>query len=184
MKEKGGVSMNIQQLKELFERFGGGALMLLSGAIFLLFPNSAVALITMLLGWLLIAIGVATGIRALRIRAQGLKGWLLPLSALALGVYILSDPLVLSEYLGRFFGLFLLITGFSRMRLPSDREKFLGGLTAISGLALFLIPLALVSTLMTVLGLVLIVVGLVNIFANLRPTLREPEDPDIIDAAQ
>ena len=175
--------MDSKRLKTLFERFGGGGFMLLSGLIFLLFPNSAVALITTLLAWLLIAIGVVTLIRALRTRAQGLKGWLLPLSALVLGVYILSDPLVLSEYLGRFFGLFLVITGVSRMRSPSEREKFLGGLTAAAGLALFLIPLALVGTLVTVLGFVLMVVGLINILSNLHPgLLKEPEDPNIIDA--
>ena len=174
--------MDRKQLKALLDRFGSGTLMLLSGAICLLFPNSAVALITTLLAWLLIAAGAVTGIRALRTRAQGLKNWLLPLSALVLGVYIATDPLVLSEYLGRFFGLFLVITGASRMRTPSDREKFLGAITAAAGLALFLIPLALVGTLVTVLGLVLMVVGLVNILANLRPALYHPKDPNIIDA--
>lgn len=178
--------MDRQRLYDLWERFGGGAILIIIGLVCLLFPGSAVALVTFGLALLLIAIGGVSAVRMLFFNHRELKDWFYTIGGLALGVYIFLDPMSLADSLGRFLGLFLLIQGMNSLRRSrTDGEKALGILTALAGIVLFLIPRTLVNTLLALVGLILLVIGAVNLIGARRAEkLDAPRDPNIIDAAE
>ena len=178
--------MDRKRLYDFWERSGGSVLMLLIGLLFLLFPDSAVALTTFGLALLLIAIGGVSAVRMLFFNHRELSDWFYTIGGLGLGIYLFLDPMSLADSLGRFLGLFLLIQGMSNLRRSrTDWGKALGIITALGGIILFLIPRTLVNTLLALVGLILLVIVGVNLLGALRGgRLEEPRDPNIIDAAE
>ena len=178
--------MDKRKLFDLWERFGGSGLMLLIGLVFLLFPGSAVALVTFGMALLLIAIGGVSAFRMVFHNRRELQDWFYTIGGLGLGIYLFLDPMSLADSLGRFLGLFLLIQGMSNLRRSrTDWGRALGIITALGGIILFLIPRTLVNTLLAVVGLILLIIGGVNLIGALRAgRLEEPRDPNIIDAAE
>lgn len=176
--------MDTKKLKKLWDLCGMQLLLILFGAILLLFPDSAVALVTKVIAWILVLVGAVMIIKSLS-RHEDVKKWIMPALGVLVGGYMLANPLVVSNLIGRILGVLLMIYGLNDLRKSRYQSaKVLGGLTFGAGLVLMLIPRALVNTLLALVGLVLIVIGVISCADKLRHSgrLEEGSDPNIIDA--
>lgn len=174
----------MEKLKNILNLCGTHLAMILCGAVLVLFPDSAVTLVTKAVAWLLIILGVYNAVKLLSGCRTG-KGWFYTISGLLLGGIILANPLLLSNFLGRFFGMLLMIQGLGDLvRSHQKSAQFLNVLTLLVGLVLVLIPRTLINTALALVGLVLIVIGAVNCLGKLgfSRRLKENSDPNIIDA--
>ena len=189
--------MNKKYIASLLGIVGIPALMILLGLILLISPDSASALASKLLGWVLTLYGLGYGLfgffatpakRAVRV--------LWALVFLALGIFLLRNPLFLAESLGRLVGLFLTLRGIGSlseaMRLKRDGLPHLHRMTAslitmVCGVILIVLPLTASRLLFGICGGVMAVVGIINLLSRLEEIkrLKEPENnPKIIDAEQ
>ncbi len=173
--------MDLNKIKTFLKRCAGELFLIFCGAMLALFPDSAVALVTKIIAWVLVVSGLVTILGALKGKPD-VKTWIIPALGVLLGGYMLTNPLMLSNALGRVMGLFLVIQGAGNLR--KDRSRILPGITLAAGVILFLIPRTLVNTLLGIAGLVLIVIGAMNLIDKLRHRryLDEGSDPNIIDA--
>ena len=189
--------MNKKYIASLLGIIGIAALLILVGLILLIRPDSASALASNLLGWVLTIYGIGYGLfgffatpakRAVRV--------LWALVFLALGIFLLRNPLCLAKSLGRIVGLFLALRGIGslseamqlkRSGLPYSRRMTASLITLVCGGILIVLPLTASRLLFGICGGVMVVVGVINLLSRLDEVkrLKEPEnDPKIIDAEQ
>ena len=175
--------MKNREYEQLWETFGGGALMIICGAVLMLFPDLAVSILIRVIAWVLVATGV---IQLISLVSGGRRGgkWIWTLLYLAVGGYLLSHPMALTDTLGRFFGLFLLIQGLGDLRRSiTSRGRSLGAVTALAGLILSLLPRLLTDALLGIGGIVLVILGVINVVGKMDDRKHlHTGDPNIIDA--
>lgn len=175
----------MNRIKKIWDLLGLHLLLILFGAILLLWPSSAVALVTKIMAWILILAGVWNVIKNLMNRIEGVKSWIWAVLYLVVGGYMLANPLTISDLIGRVLGVMLITQGVRDLRKSHQTAgKALGGLTLAAGVILCLMPRTLTNTLLALAGLVLIAIGVINCFSRLRGyrQLEEGSDPNIIDA--
>lgn len=165
------------------------------GLVLLCNPDAASALVSKLLGWCLTIAGVISAIVTLTgWPARRISRILTTVVLLALGSYLLANPLALAEKLGKLVGLVLIIQGarglWEAWNLAGAARSFKGNFwlalaTLAAGIILVLFPMTTSRLVFRLCGGVLLVLGIVNLVTRLRtyPRLDRPDDPDIIDAA-
>lgn len=171
---------------ELINLLGMPALTVVLGAVLLFSPDTASALAGKLLGW-----ACVLGALAFAFGGSGRRNVIGGICVGILGVWMLSNPLFLAKILGRVLGLFLLLRGLRECKLHLPRNgKFtltagliLPGIAALTGLVLILSPLATSRMLFSVIGIILICLGIAEGYDRLkgRKRLESTGDPDIID---
>lgn len=185
--------MKKMDIGKLVNTLGVPVLIIVLGCIMLFNPDSPSALIAKIIGWVLV---VGGGVYAVRIfsgrQKTGKTGHFLAVAALALGIWMLCNPLVLASMLGRFLGILLLIRslgdvyGFYRQKKAGSVGKppILSIITAVIGLILFFLPLSASRMVFSILGLVLICIGVAEAYDRLKGKryLEAGSDPNIIDA--
>lgn len=177
--------MDLNKIKLFLKRCGGEVFLIFCGAMLLLFPDTAVALVTKIIAWVLVAIGVFRVMKNLKDSAAYWGDWIYTVLCFLVGGYLLVNPLVISETIGRLLGLLLIFQGMSNLRTNRyGSGKVLGILTVVAGVVLVVIPRTLINTLLGAAGLVLLIVGIINLVDKLRHNryLNEGSDPKIIDA--
>lgn len=172
-------------------RLGVPALMTVLGAVLLFRPDTASALIARILGWVLVLVGGGCAAAALLGHPVSKTTRLIWAAILVMaGLWMLGNPLVLAEFIGRVLGIALLIQGGRdiSLRYTGGRPEWTPGLllaaaTALIGLILVLLPLTTSRLLFTVVGAVLIGLGVGEIYDRLkgRPGIGSGDDPTIID---
>lgn len=172
--------------EDIFNRLLAPVMLILLGLILVVSPDSASALIANILGWVLVALAIGCGIAALvSPRNRVWKVAAAIIFAMA-GGYLHTHPLMLAYTIGRFCGIFLLISGFHGIRYNRSlgRRFLLPGIQTVVGLLLFLLPMSVSRFLFSICGIVILLVGIAMLLDNLRPgkRLKESEDPNIIDA--
>ena len=176
--------MNLQKIRNYWDLFGPPVFMILIGAVLLISPDSATALVFRIVGWILIAGGAIAAIFAANNpRSTRPAHWFGAALCIIGGIWLLRNPLILSTLLGRFVGIFLVIQGSHDLR-SSARSRVTGALTAIAGAVLFLLPRTLANTVLSLCGIALIVIGVLNLVSRLKNTrrLEDGSKPTIIDA--
>lgn len=178
--------MNKDNLKKICKLFAFPGAMIVLGLILLVSPDSAVVLVTKVLGWVLSILGVV-GIVGIFLNKEyrQLGKWVGPVVLLGLGSYVLSNPMILSELVGRVFGILMIIDGIHDLRKSvTGVSRGLAILTLVAGVVLMLLPRTLTQTIFSICGLVMIAVGVVNLLGKLREYryLEPGENRDIIDA--
>lgn len=174
-------------IPELLNLLGMPVLTVVLGAILLFSPDTASALVGKILAWLCIlgALAFAFGARSGG-RRNALGGILLGI----LGVWMLMNPLVLARFMGRVLGLFLLLRGIREVRshLNGGNIVLTPGLlipaaVALTGLVLVLVPLATTRLVFSVIGIIMICMGIAEGYDRLkgRRQLESGGDPNIID---
>lgn len=157
-------------------------LLVVFGLVLVLDPDGAAALVTKLLGWVLVAVGaVQLVVPALEKRTISAGLWVGGGVLILGGVILLSRPLILANLIGRVLGVLLLVEGLQNIRRSG---KVLAAVTIVAGVVLILMPRTLTQTLFAICGIVLMVIGAVHIVSWLRGTrfLEQGGDPNIIDA--
>ena len=176
--------MKKYDIPRLINTFGTPVLLTVLGGIMVLNPDSAAVLIARLVGWVLVAV---SGVRLIPMVTRGERdrNQFLNVICLVLGIWLLSNPLMLASALGRFLGLFLLVTN-GRTIFTSNRSSVspVTWICAGVGALLLLVPLSASRLAVTFVGLVLVVIGVAEIIdrAKGRKFLDEGDDPNIIDA--
>ena len=159
------------------------ALMIL-GVILLFNPDSASALISKLLGSVLVLIGIGFGISAITTdRGRVSKGITAVILAVA-GGWLTRNPLALAAWFGRIVGVVLLINGIqdiSSMRSMGKRFA-LPGLVALVGLVLILLPMTTTRLVFSVCGVIVLILGGIMLLDRLRSKRLDGGDSNIVDA--
>ncbi len=168
-------------------------LTVLLGLILLFSPDTASALVGRILGWvsILAGLGFVAGV-FLGERSRQNNRIIWAVICLATGFWILRNPLFLAEFLGRVLGICLMIRGAHRIReelhYRNGKILFSTGLVlacilALFGLVLILLPLTTSRLVFSVVGAVMVGIGIAEGIDRLRgrKLLDEGSDPNIID---
>ena len=161
------------------------ALVILLGLVLVLNPDSATALISKILGWILICIAVGIGLSAVFQESGRVgKGIAAVLFAVA-GGWLVRNPLALAAWIGRFVGVLLVIDGLQDIaNLRRAGRRFMMPLIATAvGVILVVMPMATSRLVFTLCGVVVLIIGVGMLLERLRgkKRLENPKD-DIIDA--
>lgn len=169
-------------------------ILMVVGLILIVSPDTASALIARVLGWVLIAYGVFFGISAfMSLRSKRMAMMLYGIICLFLGTWLVRNPLVLAQGIGKFLGVLLGLRGvngiFDALNVRKRGGSYivglvLGALTLAAGLWMMLSPMSPSRFLMTVVGIVFIAVGAANLF-HVRGDVKaliSGEDSNIVDA--
>jgi uncharacterized membrane protein HdeD (DUF308 family) len=175
---------------QLITLLGMPALTVVLGLILLVNPDIASVLIGKVLGWacvlgaLVFAFRSRSGNNRPAVAGSVILG--------ALGVWMLTNPLFLAGIMGRVLGFYLLLRGLQdgRMDLKMNSGKviistslILAAVMALIGLVLILVPLATSRMVFSIIGILMICVGIAECADRIRgrKLLDEGSDPNIID---
>lgn len=177
--------MDFNRIWTFIKHFASELFLMLCGAVLILFPNSAVALVTKLMACILIGAGVIKAVQNLDRKTSDFGDWIWAAGYFLVGFYLLANPLTISKLAGRVLGLILMISGMQKYRRASyGSGRALGLVSLVAGVVLVVLPKTLINTLLGFCGIVLIVIGGINLLDKLRHDryLDEGSDPNIIDA--
>ena len=174
--------MNTKKIESLLRTFGIHMLTVLGGLLLLLNPAGATALVTRVLGWLLVGAGSARLLLPV-IGGRQVSGseWVWNGICILAGLVLLSRPLILADLMGRVLGVMILVGGVQNLRDGVDGKDLL---SILAGVILLMMPRTLTNTVLVILGVVLMIIGIANIIARARTIkrLEGHDDPNIIDA--
>ena len=166
-------------------QFASPVALIVLGAVLLLFPDSASVLVAKVLGWAMVIAGVVFAVSAIA-APGGTAGKVLgAVVCLAVGGWLVKNPLVLAKGVGRFVGILLAIRGVQDLfQSVTGQGKLLAVVTAAMGAILILLPMTTSRVVFSICGLVVLLIGIVMLADRIRKRrLLEPkDDPNIIDA--
>ena len=177
--------MKKEEILSLIRLIFAPVLVIALGLVLIFNPDSASALISKILGWILICIGVGFGLSAvLNERGRVFKGVVAVIFAVA-GGWLVQNPLALAAWIGRIIGILLVIDGVQDMdALRKTGRPFLMPLiVTVVGAILVLMPMATSRLVFSLCGIVVLIVGVGMLLERLKgkKRLEGPED-NIIDA--
>lgn len=159
--------------------------LILLGLILLFCPDSVSVFAAKLLGWILLAAGAGFAVAAFTRPTGTASNVLCAIACLAVGAWLLKNPLLLAKSIGRFVGILLVIRGIRDFPQSIYRQgKLLALVTAVLGVVLIVLPMTTSRVVFSACGLVVLVVGVAMLVDRLRRR-RLPggdNDPNIIDA--
>ena len=169
---------------------GGSVLMIVCGGILAVSPDSASVLISAVLGWLLIAAGVAMILAGV---IDGAEIVLILQGAFFLlaGSWLHRHPLLIASVLGIVLGLTALCQGWRKAK-RARRTKRYGGFWAwdagvaalelLAGLVLIFVPLSLSRLVVTLAGIAMVLCGGADLYSSWKTGCYLEGDSRIIDA--
>ena len=176
--------------KDILRQEGGSILTILCGVILVLKPDTASALLAAVAGWALIAVGVAALIAGFA-GDFGAGSVVTGAVLLLAGAWLHRNPLMIASVLGFVVGFLVLRQGIRAMK-NVQYSKRNGGLwipgavlavvEALIGVRLMLSPLSISRLVLSIVGVVLIVIGVCNLVAHYRSVRYIPKSGGIIDA--
>lgn len=174
--------MKKEKILYLLERLSMPVLLCVVGGVLLLTPDTASALVGKVAGFGLVAVGVLHLVDSLSSRLDNRKRLAIALVCLAAGGWLLAHPLMLAAWIGRLVGIFFILRG-----IASLAEAWKLGqkctwplITTLAGVLLVLSPMITSRLFLHALGLVLLLVGAVQVVTRLgeRKLLEGPDDSD------
>lgn len=169
---------------------GGSVLMILFGVILTVYPDSASVLVSAVLGWLLIAGGVALVIAGL-IGGVHLMTLIQGGGLLVAGAWLHRNPLMIASVLGIVLGLVALSQGWRKAKRVSHSRLYGGfriwdaivaALELLAGVMLILTPLSLSRLVMTIAGIFMVICGAADLVGSWKSRSYLDGSGDIIDA--
>ena len=162
------------------------ALLIVLGLILLLSPDTASALISRVMGWILGGAAICCGIAALA-SPRGRAGKVIAAVVFAVaGGWLAQHPLMLAATIGRFAGVLLLIDGIADFLTArkQGRTAVFSLAEAAAGVLLLMVPMAASRLVFSLCGLAVAIGGVLMLLRRLKepPQIEGPKDPDIIDA--
>lgn len=182
--------MTEKQKKKLYmlvEMYSTPVLLILLGLVLVLNPDSAAAMISKVIGWIILLAGVAFGASAaISKRSIALKV-IVCFALVGLGSVLLKRPLALAVSLGRIAGVFLLLRGIQDLReaMQWQSSRLTAVVTMVLGAVLIILPMTTSRLVMIVLGLLALGWGIAVLRERLglHKRLTPPDESNIIDAA-
>ena len=174
--------MSKTKLKELWTAYGIHIFLIVLGLVLLVSPDGATVLVVKILAWMFILAGIVS-VAAMVVDGnfRQISKWVWAVLELGLGALLLARPLLLTDLISRVFGLMMVSEGIRNWR--AGRSRVLAGITVTAGAVLFLLHRTLTHTILGLCGLIMIIIGVVNIIGKYRDMkrLEEGRDPNIID---
>lgn len=166
-------------------QFASPVALIVLGAVLLLFPDSASVLVAKVLGWGMLIVGIVFAVSAIASPGGTAGKVLCAVVCLAVGGWLVNNPLILAKGVGRFVGILLAIRGVQDIfQSVSGQGKLLAVITAALGAVLILLPMTTSRVVFSICGLVVLLIGVAMLVDRIRSRrLMEPgDDPKIIDA--
>lgn len=133
-----------------------------TGLVLTVNPDSATKLLGLVMGWALIAVGAYCAWLSFREPLGRMRRVLAMLACWAIGMRMLNHPLAVAEGLGRIAGVVVLLKGVSVFtNAVSQKWKTRGIVEMVIGSVLALMPLSASRMVMTVAGVAMLVLGAV-----------------------
>lgn len=168
----------------LLERLSIPVLLCALGLVLLLTPDTASALVGKVAGIGLAVVGVLYLVDCLSSKLDTAKKLIFSLVCLAAAGWLLSHPLGLAAWLGRLVGFFFVLRGIASLveaRKMSQKPTW-PLITTLAGALLVLSPMITSRLVLNAMGLVLLLVGIVQVVSRLGEQKRlEGPDDTIID---
>ncbi len=172
--------MNKNNITQYITTYAAPAASILGGLILLFSPDTATALLSTIIGWAGLILGVILVIVSLA--AKQAKGVIQGGISVAVGLWLRNNPMSLAVGFGKILGICLLIGAFSGFRKSNSR----GGRTiylaeGVLGLVLLISPLTATRAVYTVIGLSLVAAGIVMALNRLKKKDRLDSGDGVID---
>lgn len=175
--------MNKEKVFDLIGRLWAPVALMVLGLVLLFNPDSASALISRLLGWVLIAFGIGFGIAAIAGENGRVGKGIAAVVLVLAGSWLTKNPLALAAWIGRIVGVLLVIDGLQDIaRARSLGERFALPLIVTGvGAVLILLPMTTTRLVFSLCGAVVLLIGTVMLLDRLRSRNRIQGDDGIID---
>lgn len=176
--------MEKQRVCKFLNRYAPPVLVILGGLILVFNPDSLSVLLSRILGWGLLVVGIGWGILQIIAHAK-LSQFLGAAVCILLGLWLVNDPLLLAKSIGRVVGLLLIFRGAHMMTLSdSTLEKVLAILTILFGAIMLLMPMTTSRLAIILMGLTVVIVGITMLIEEIRGGRKRlgSGDDNIIDA--
>ena len=174
----------------LLRHESGSVLMIVFGVLLTMKPDFASAVVSAVLGWVLIAVGVVLIISGC-VERWNVGRIVAGVLVLLLGNWIHRNPLMIASAIGIVLGLLVLSQGWEAAK-DAQRVKRCGGMWVpgavlavaelLIGVRLVLSPLTLSRLVLSILGIVMVVCGACSLVAHYNSVRYIPEADVIIDA--
>ena len=178
--------MNREEIFAKIQLLLAPVLIIVLGLVLVFCPDSASALIAKLIGWILGLVAIGFGVSALS-SAAGRTGKVIGAIVCAVaGGWLGNNPLLLASWFGRIIGIVLVLDGLQDIGNNRRQGKrfLMPLLVTLLGVVLILMPMTASRLIFSVLGVVVLVLGVAMLLDRLgiRNRLNPPDDPNIIDA--
>lgn len=177
--------MKKQDILSLLQLLLVPVLLILLGLILVVNPDAASVMISKVMGYILMACAVGTGIAAIFGQRKAAKGVAAVVLAVV-GGWLIANPLLLAAWISRFLGVLIVINVLPDLyyAVKQKRNFLFHALAALVGVVLILLPLTASRLVFTLCGIAVLVIGGVMFFDRIRGRrwLHEGDDPNIIDA--
>lgn len=178
--------MKKQDIFSLIYQLASPVLLILLGAVLVLSPDTASALIAKLLGWVLILTGIGFGISAIVNRSGAVGKGIMAVGCVCIGGFLTANPLLLAAGIGKLLGFLIVVRGLRDVFLSrkSGHGKILAIVTAVVGIVLIVLPMTTSRVVFMICGVVILLIGIAMLLDRLkgRRYLDDGGDPNIIDA--
>lgn len=188
--KKGVVQMNKIDWKALLKTQTGSILMIVLGLVLAIHPDSASMVVSAVLGWVIIAVGVVILVGGF-LSGPDIGSILQGAFFLVIGSWLHRHPLMIASVLGVLLGILALRHGVQGVK-GARRIRYSGGmwipgmvlavLELIVGVRLILSPLSVSRLVLTVAGIVMVLCGAAELAGSARGRRYIPGDSRIIDA--
>ena len=176
--------MKKETIFDMIRTFLAPVLVILLGLMLLFNPDSASALISKLLGSVLILIGIGFGIAAITGDRDKVSKGITAVILAVTGGWLTRNPLALAAWFGRIVGIVLMINGIQDMKnMRSMGKRFaLPGLVTLIGFVLILLPMTTTRLVFSACGVVVLILGGIMLLDRLRSKRLDSGDDKIVDA--
>lgn len=161
-------------------------LLILLGLILVVNPDTASALVSKLLGYVLIAAAIGTGVTAVFSQSGKVSKGIVSVVLAIVGGWLVANPLWLTAWIGRFLGVLIVINVLPDLyyAVKQKRSFLFHALAALVGIVLILLPMTASRLVFSLCGIVVLVIGGIMFVDRIRGRrwLKEGDDPNIIDA--
>ena len=177
--------MDFKKIERFLMDTGKYIWVLLCGLVLAFNPEGATVLVTKFIGWALVVICAAKLIKlAVGDRLHWGRDAFYSGVCIAVGVILLAKPMIIANLIGRTIGIILMVWGLAAMK--DGHSKLTAAITFAAGLVLVCIPASLTNALLTLCGIIMVAIAVVNILSGIRERKRISgnDTPNIIDAAE
>ena len=161
-------------------------LLILLGLILVVNPDTASALVSKLLGYVLIACAIGTGVTAVFSQSGKLAKGIVAAGFAIVGGWLVANPLWLAAWISRFLGVLIVINVLPDLyyAFKQKRNILFHFLAAAVGVVLILLPMTASRLVFSLCGVAVLAIGGVMFIDRIRGRrwLHEGDDPNIIDA--
>ena len=178
--------MNKKEFSHLAYQLASPVAVIVLGLVLIVCPDTATALISRILGWILTLIGIGFGIAAIVDRDRAIRKGMTAVGFACVGGWLTANPLVLAAWIGRMLGLLIAFRGVRDLMLCSSRgySRVLALIATVVGIVLILLPLTTSRLVFALCGVVVLGLGIGMLLDRLKHLhyLPQGRDNNIIDA--